>query len=98
VNANIIFFAIVRWLLVSPILLVRFVIGTFRRADFWATSYRHQILCRNCGTAVSLVGIWRCRCGYAYKGHLLRPCPVCDALPRMARCFNCGITEKLPER
>jgi hypothetical protein len=90
-------FPIVRWLLVSPILLVRFILHAFRRLDFWVMSYRHEMLCRNCGAAISLVGIWRCQCGYTYKGHLLRPCPVCDALPRMARCFECGVTEELPK-
>lgn len=96
-NPSEIFFAIFRWLLVSPILVGRFIVHTVRWVDFWATAYRHEILCRNCGTAISLVGIWRCKCGYTYKGHLLRTCPVCGALPRMARCFRCGVTEKLPE-
>jgi hypothetical protein len=90
-------FEIVRGLLAGPMLLVRFILHAFRWFDFWAMSYRYQILCRNCGSAISLVGIWRCRCGYTYKGHLLRPCPVCDALPRMARCFRCGLTEELPK-
>jgi hypothetical protein len=93
-----IFSAVSRWLLVSPVLLIRFLVRSFRFGGFWVMSYRHEIICRNCGAAISLVGIWRCRCGYTYKGHLLRPCPVCDALPRMARCFRCGVTEKLPER
>jgi hypothetical protein len=94
---NGVIFEIGRWLVVSPILLVRFILHVFRWFDFWAMSYRHEIPCRNCRAAISLVGIWRCRCAYTYKGHLLRPCPVCGALPRMARCFHCGITEKLPE-
>jgi hypothetical protein len=86
-----------RWLFLSPVLLYRFILHAFAWFDFWTTSYRHEILCRNCGVAISLVGIWKCRCGYTYKGHLLRSCPVCDSLPRMARCFECGVTEKLPE-
>jgi hypothetical protein len=90
-------FEIVHWLVAGPILLVRFILHAFRWFDFWAMSYCHQIACRNCGSAISLVGIWRCRCGYTYKGHLLRSCPVCDALPGMARCFRCGVTEELPK-
>jgi hypothetical protein len=86
-----------RWLLISPVLLFRFVLHAFGWFEFWITSYRHEIVCRNCGSPISLVGIWKCRCGYTYKGHLLRACPVCDSLPRMARCFQCGVTEKLPE-
>jgi hypothetical protein len=94
---NGVIFETVRWLVVSPILLVRLILHAFRQFDFWAMSYRHEIVCRNCGGGISLVGIWRCRCGYTYKGHLLRPCPVCDALPRMARCFQCGVTKELPK-
>jgi hypothetical protein len=86
-----------RWLLISPVLLFRFVLYAFGWFEFWITSYRHEIVCRNCGAPISLVGLWKCRCGYTYKGHLLRACPVCNSLPRMARCFQCGVTEKLPE-
>ena len=94
---NDIFLAVFRWFVASPILLARFVMRTVHYVDFWSTAYRHEIFCRNCSAAISLVGIWRCKCGYTYKGHLLRACPVCDAVPRMARCFRCGTTEKLPE-
>lgn len=90
-------YEIVRWLLLAPIILVRFILGAFRSFDFWFMSYRPEILCRNCGATISLVGIWRCRCGYTYKGRLLRSCPVCDVLPRMARCFGCGVTQELPK-
>ena len=90
-------FEIVRWLVVGPVLVVRFILHVFGLFDFYAVSYRHEIFCRNCGSAISLVGIWRCKCGYTYKGHLLRPCPVCEAVPRMARCFRCGTTEELPK-
>ena len=90
-------FEIVRWLVAGPILLFRFILQAFRWFDFWVMAYRHEFLCRNCGSVVSLVGIWRCRCGYTYRGHLLRSCPVCESLPRMARCFHCGITEELPQ-
>ena len=89
-------FQIVRWLIVGPILLARFILRAFQWFDFWAVAYRHDISCRNCGSAISLVGIWRCRCGYTYKGHVLRSC-VCGSLPRMVRCFQCGITQELPK-
>jgi len=96
-NPNDVFFTAFKWVLASPILLARFVVRTIGWTDFWSTAYRHEIICGNCDAAISLVGIWRCKCGYTYKGHLLRMCPVCDSLPRMVRCFRCGITEKLPE-
>ena len=95
---NDILFVMVRWVLASPILFARFLVRAFRWADFWATSYKPSILCRNCGDEISLLGMRRCHCGYTYKGHLLRPCPICNSLPRMARCFRCGVTEKLPEQ
>jgi hypothetical protein len=90
-------FEIVRWIIVSPILLGRFILHAFRWFDFWTLAYRHEIPCRNCGAAISLVGLWQCKCGYTYQGHLLRSCPVCDGVPRMARCFECGVTEELPK-
>ena len=85
------------WLLASPILCVRWVFVAIRRWKFYRASYTPRMICRNCGAAISLVGIWRCRCGYTYRGHLLRLCPVCGSLPRMVRCFACGVTERLPE-
>ena len=91
------YFVMFRFLFASPILLAKFIMRIIRAVEFWSTAYRHEIPCRNCRNAISLVGIWRCKCGYTYKGHLLRACPVCDAVPRMARCFRCGTTEKLPE-
>ena|SRR5438132_1558342 len=51
----------------------------------------------SCGEIVSLLGEWRCRCGYTYQGHLMRNCPVCFSMPRVARCYRCGLTTKLPE-
>lgn len=96
-NPKYAYFVIFRWFLASPILLVRFIARIVRYIEFWSMAYRHEIFCRNCGSAISLVGIWRCKCGYTYKGHLLRACGVCGTVPRMARCFCCGTTEKLPE-
>ena len=86
------------WLLASPILILRWLFRLALRWRFWYLSYTPQITCQKCQATISLVGIWRCGCGYTYRGHLLRVCPVCGALPpRMVRCFQCGVTEKLPE-
>jgi hypothetical protein len=85
------------WALASPILFVKWLLRLKRRWRFWRVAYMTQISCRSCHSMISLVGIWRCGCGFTYRGHLLRECPVCGALPRMVRCFACGITEKLPE-
>lgn len=88
---------LVLWLLASPILAIEGLDRLARRGDFWLLSYSPSLDCRNCGAAVSLVGLWRCRCGYTYRGHLIRECPVCFSLPRVVRCIACGLTEKLPE-
>jgi hypothetical protein len=84
------------WLLASPVYFIRWLIRMVHRVDFWTVAYSSEIACR-CGAPISLVGMWRCGCGYTYRGHLLRACPVCSATPRMIRCFSCGATEKLPE-
>jgi hypothetical protein len=83
--------------LASPVLMVEWLVRAIRRWRFSRLSYTPRIICRNCGEAISLVGIWRCGCGYTYRGHLLRKCLVCRSLPRMVRCHQCGVTEKLPE-
>ena len=85
------------WVLASPVFCVLAVARLLKRQRFWAVSYRARIPCHTCGASISLLGIWECRCGYTYRGHVLRECPVCHALPRMVRCFACGATEVLPE-
>ena len=84
-------------ILASPIFVLRGVLVIVHRYRFWRVSYQATFHCRNCDETVSLVGMWRCLCGYTYAGHLLRECPVCLTLPRMVRCFTCGITRRLPE-
>ena len=91
------FLELMLWLLASPLFLVKGVLALVRKVDFYRTGYQVAIRCRNCGSAISLVGLWRCSCGFTYRGHLLRTCPVCEALPRMVRCYACGVTERLPD-
>ena len=88
---------LILWLLASPVYFVRWLVWLTRRWRFFRIAYAPSLICRNCGETIWLVGIWRCGCGYTYKGHVLRECPVCGSLPRMARCYGCGVTEKLPE-
>jgi hypothetical protein len=85
------------WLLASPVFLVIGLRRALKRCRFWAMAYRPSILCRSCSAAISLLGMWECHCGYTYRGHLLRACPVCHSVPSMVRCYSCGTTEKLPE-
>jgi hypothetical protein len=90
-------FTLLAWLAATPVFCVRGLVRLLRRRRFWSMAYRAQILCRTCGTEISLVGMWECRCGFTYRGHVLRECPVCHSLPRMVRCFSCGTTAVLPE-
>lgn len=88
---------LIMWSLAAPILFVRWLVSVARSVRFWRVAYQSQIVCGCCKARIFLVGIWRCGCGFTYKGHLLRVCPICGSLPRMVRCFNCHVTEKLPE-
>lgn len=85
------------WTMASPLFFARWLVRTIRRLAFWRVAYAPEIRCGNCGASISLVGIWKCSCHFTYRGHLLRKCPVCGSLPRMVRCFTCGVTERLPE-
>ena len=65
------------------------------RLKFARLARQRAIACRTCGGEILLVGFWRCRCGYTYRGHLLRICPVCRTLPAMIRCDHCQATESV---
>ena len=84
------------FILASPILAVRGTVRLVRRARLLYQAAQPTIRCRTCGEEISLVGLWRCHCGYTYQGHLLRYCPICGALPLMIRCYQCGTTETVP--
>lgn len=87
---------LVLFMLASPILLVLFLHRSWRHLQFLKVATLPWIVCP-CGRRVSLVGMWRCGCGFTYRGHLVRMCPVCGRLPVMVRCYGCGLTMKLPE-
>ena len=82
--------------LASPILAVEAILRARRRYRFFRMAMEPAITCQ-CGESVSLVGFWKCSCGFTYQGHLLRRCPVCFSVPCVVRCYRCGITTKLPE-
>lgn len=88
---------LVLWLLASPILFLCWLVRVVRHFLFLRLAYRCQLVCQNCRATVSLVGLWRCGCGFTYRGHVLRVCPACGSLPRMVRCYSCGVTRRLPE-
>lgn len=84
-------------ILASPILLVRWSVRMVKRIRFWKMAYTPHIPCRNCHSRLWLIGLFRCSCGFCYRGHLLRRCPVCSSLPRVVRCVQCSVTRLLPE-
>ena len=84
------------FIMASPILLFQALRRAHERYRFFRLAMEPEMLCE-CGATVSLVGYWRCSCGFTYRGHLLRVCQVCGSIPCIARCYRCGVTAKLPE-
>jgi hypothetical protein len=84
------------FVLASPILFVQALGRARERYRFFRLATEAQLICE-CGAAISLVGMWRCACGFVYRGHLLRMCQVCGSIPCVVRCYRCGVTTKLPE-
>ena len=82
--------------LASPILAARGTMRMIRRVQLLRLALQPVLACRTCGSAISLVGQWRCACGFEYRGHVLRACPICGSFPRVARCYQCGTTETIP--
>ena len=87
---------LILFILASPILLFLALQRAYQRYWFFRLAMEPRIACE-CGAIVALVGLWRCSCGFTYTGHLLRLCPVCESLPCVVRCYQCGVTTKLPE-
>ncbi len=81
--------------LASPILVIRGILRGVRRLRFLVTAMRPNVVCRTCGSEISLIGVWRCPCGYTSRSHLLRYCPGCGAFPRVIRCYRCGETRRV---
>ena len=82
--------------LASPILTFKAARRAAERYRFFRLAMSPAIICE-CRVEVPLVGFWRCSCGFTYRGHLLRMCPVCGTIPCVVRCYRCGVTTKLPE-
>ena len=84
------------FVLASPVLAVKAGRRALERYRFFRLAMEPAIVCE-CGSTVSLVGFWRCSCGFTYRGHRLRLCPVCGTIPCVVRCYRCLVTTKLPE-
>ena len=84
------------WLFASPILILRALVRAYRKSRVYEYMNAESIPCA-CGADVPLIGLWRCGCGFTYRGQLLRPCPICQTIPRVVRCHSCRVTILLPE-
>jgi ribosomal protein L37AE/L43A len=93
------YFDVTLWILASPILFVQWLRRLMWKRRYWKMYYTPKITCGNCQSTIYLVGIWQCPgCKHTFKGHLMHPCRVCGSVPRFVRCYECNLTEKLPEK
>lgn len=86
----------IRWVLSLPFGILGGILRLREHIRFLRLATATRIFCE-CGSPISLVGLWRCPCSFTYRGHLLRTCPLCGRMPRICRCYACGLTTKLPE-
>jgi len=86
----------IRWVLCLPFRILNSCARLREHISFLRLATATRISCQ-CGIPISLVGLWRCSCTFTYRGHLLQVCPLCGRIPRMVRCYACGLTTKLPE-
>jgi hypothetical protein len=83
------------YILALPFLIIWGLVRLDRYVRVLVLSVSPSIRCISCHSEVVLLGIWRCQCGFTYQGHLMRPCPVCNRVPRVVRCLRCSVTTKL---
>ena len=86
----------IRWVLSLPFRIFGGILRLREHIQFLRLAAATRIFC-GCGSPVSLGGLWRCSCSFTYRGHLLQTCPLCGRIPRICRCYACGLTTKLPE-
>jgi len=86
----------IRWVLSLPFRILGSLLRLRDHIRFLRLAAATRISCE-CGSPISLVGLWRCSCSFTYRGHLLQTCPLCGRIPRICRCYACGLTTKLPE-
>jgi hypothetical protein len=88
-------FIAMAYILALPLLAIWAMVRAFKYFRTLRRAIATSIVCIGCKRPVLLVGMWRCECGFTYQGHLMRPCPICHRVPKVARCFHCGITTQL---
>jgi len=94
-KSNIIFemFKLLGFILLLPISLFK----TIKKSVFLIRrlkrSVQTNIVCSNCQHTIPLTGMWQCTCGFQYTGHILKVCPLCQNVPNLIRCPECGVTK-----
>lgn len=88
-------FRMVLYLFSLPLLLIWHLIRGIRGLRSLHHAQITSIQCSNCNYHISLVGIWKCACGYTYRGHVMRCCPQCSRTANLVRCLRCQVTYKL---
>jgi phage FluMu protein Com len=88
-------FRVVAYVLAGPLLGMWMLYKGIRHLMKLKVAGKIEVKCPSCRMLVSLVGIWRCHCGFTYRGHLITECPICFSIPRMVRCPRCQVTRKL---
>lgn len=83
------------YILALPFLIIRGLVRLDRYLRVLVLSVSPSIRCVSCHSEVTLLGIWRCQCGWTFKGHYMTPCPICDRVPRVVRCLRCSVTTRL---
>jgi hypothetical protein len=83
------------YVLASPLLAVWAGLRIMRYVRVLRRAVAPALACVNCRRPVYLVGLWQCSCGFAFGGHLMRPCPICGRVPRVVRCPRCRVTTQL---
>ncbi len=65
---------------------------------FWAARpiLEDAIECGTCGSAIALLGLWECHCGYRFYGWYFRRCDACGELPGFIDCPSCGASTMNP--
>jgi hypothetical protein len=86
----------IRGILSLPFRVLASLLRLRRHCEFLRLATATEVFCE-CGAPISLVGMWRCSCTFTYRGHLLQICPLCGKIPRICRCYACGLTTKFPE-
>lgn len=87
------------WLCRLPVHVVVWSHRGYRRLrGAWIVATRDSLPCPGCRHEVSLIGRFRCSCGFTYDGYGFAPCPICLDIPPYLPCSRCGVGVMNPAR